>query len=134
MAVPYFLQNPYLRNQGFYDENGNPRPGLTLGDLYQAPDQEAGPPDLPQHVDGIGGLSEEDRRRLRQRAILQAALAFAAPHGQVGTALAAAAQGQGDAEQAAIDAQNKEADQRFLFQREQYGLNRQAAQDKAAQD
>lgn len=134
MAVPYFLQNPYLRNQGFYDENGNPRPGLTLGDLYQAPDQEAGPPDLPQHVDGISGLSEEDRRRLRQRAILQAALAFAAPHGQVGTALAAAAQGQGDAEQAAVDAQNKEADQRFLFQREQYGLNRQAAQDKAAQD
>jgi len=133
MAVPLFLQRQGLQDQGFFDANGNPRaPSLTLDDLYQG-GQVPDLPAAPQYIGGVGELSEEDRKRLRMKAILQAAMAFGAPGGQIGTALGQAAQQTDTDFQGAVDAQNAQADAQYQNEQKRYVFQRQRAQDLATQ-
>jgi hypothetical protein len=127
-APPFFLQDPYLQGQGFYNA-----PQLSLGDLYQDPGQGPDFPAMPSHVDALGQLSEEDRKRIRRQAILQAALAFAAPHGRVGEALAGAAAGSQAAEQQALDSANRDADHTYQLSRQRFEDQRRLAADTAQQ-
>lgn len=132
MPVPFYLQDPYLQGQDYFDFMGNPRPGLSLDDLYQPAAPGAPFPSSPAHARRMQDLDPETRSALRQRAILQAALAFTAPHGQVGTALAAAASGSLDAQQAAIDNQHRQADEQYQLARQRYADDRQREKEAAA--
>lgn len=130
MGVPQYLQNPGLT----YDQQGNlVRPALSLSDLY-SPSAVPDLPSMPNHLSGMQDLSEEDRARLRRQAILQAVTALNAPGGQVGTALAGAAQAADTSVAATVDERNKQADQQYQIQRENYTFQRQHAEDQAAAD
>jgi len=125
MAVPFF--------SGIFDQFA-PRaaPSLSLDDLYQ---EQSLPemPAAPKRITSVRDLSEEERKRLRRQAILQGVLALAAPGGQAGSALAQAALQNDETFRGAVDRQNEGAEQQFQVQQRDYALQRQRAEQDAAQ-
>lgn len=133
MAVPFLLQRPTLQSAGFFDSFGEPRQPLGIDDLYQPPPAMGSYPDAPSSARSLRDLSEEERKRVRQRAILQAALAFAAPGGRTGEALAQAAAGSQEFEQASIDTHNQQAGRDYDLARRRYDEDQQRSQQQYAQ-
>lgn len=105
-----------------------PRYRVGLEDLYQ-PSPEAAYPAAPDWIDSVRDLPGEQRRALRQQAILQAAFAIGrgGQTGEIGTALAGAAL-QGQDEQARMIAQARSQ------QEHDYARARDEAEFKQRQD